>query len=214
MAIVFFDLDGTLLRGLSSEQRFIFYLLRKHVIGLRQIIAFLIFPLRWFSSFGMAVWKKNKAYLDGLQVNKIQSLSEHFAFNQLACDIRPSVKGLLEDHFDRGDMVILLTGAPDFIAYPVAKLLGIPHIAATICSTSNNRFTALPPRVHPSGKAKLQIATEICEKFGSTLSNSVAYADSGADIPLMSSVSKPIAIYPGRKLRRHAEKHGWQIIDH
>ena len=33
MGIVFFDLDGTLIKGLSSEKRFFLFLLRSGILG-------------------------------------------------------------------------------------------------------------------------------------------------------------------------------------
>jgi len=59
VALVFSDLDGTLIKGLSSEKRFVVFLLRGRILHLRQLAAFLIFTLRWFTHLHKDVWEKN-----------------------------------------------------------------------------------------------------------------------------------------------------------
>ena len=212
MALVFSDLDGTLIKGLSSEKRFFVFLLRGRILHLRQLAAFLIFTLRWFPHLRKDVWKKNKAYLTGLRLNKIQHLAEKFVAQSLLPDLRPPVKRRLENHLAQGDIVVLLTGAPDFIAWPIARQLGVTHIAATNCETKNGCFTSYPPGIHPFGAAKLQIAEQMCRNFNTTLANCTAYADSASDIALLASVGQPVAVYPDRKLRQIAKRRGWEII--
>ena len=212
MALVFFDLDGTLTKGLSIEKRFFVFLLRGRILHLRQLAAFLIFTLRWFTHSRKDVWKKNKAYLTGLRLNKIQHLAEQFVAQVFLANLRPDVKKRLENHLAQRDIVVLLTGTPDFIAWPIAKQLGVTHIAATVCDTKNGCFTSSPPGIHPLGAAKLQIAEQICRNFNTTLDKCTAYADSASDIALLASVSQPVAVYPDNKLRQLARGRGWEVI--
>lgn len=212
MALIFFDLDGTLLNGLSSEKRFFIYLLRHHSLRLRQLVAFLIFPLSWFVHLGKDVWKKNKAYLTGLRPDKIQPLAEKFVAQVLLPCLRPVVRRRLENHLAQGDIVILLTGTPDFIAQPIAMQLGVTHIVATVCATKDGCFAFSPPIIHPFGPAKLQIAEQMCGNFDTNLTKCTAYADSASDISLLSSVAQAVAVYPDATLRKISKRHGWEII--
>lgn len=212
MALVFFDLDGTLIKGLSSEKRFFMYLVRGRILRVRQLAAFLYFTFRWLVHFRTDVWKKNKAYLTGLQIEKIHPLAQQFTTQVLLPNLRPTVKKCLENHLSLGDTVALLTGTPDFIAYPIAKQLGIAHVAATVCNTKNDRFTSAPPGIHPFGVVKVQIAEQVCRSFNTKLADCAAYADSASDVALLTLVSKPVAVCPDRKLRKIADRHGWQII--
>lgn len=212
MAVVFFDLDGTLIKGLSSEKRFFVFLLRRRILHFRQLAAFLIFALRWFAQLQKDVWKKNKAYLTGLRQNTIQHLAEQFVAQEFLPNLRAVVKSRLENHLAQGDIAVLLTGSPDFIARPIAKKLGITHIAATVCDIKNGCFTSSPPDIHPFGVAKLQIAEQICRNFDTTLDTCTAYADSAGDIALLVSVFKPVAVCPDSKLLQIAKRHGWEII--
>lgn len=212
MGIVFFDLDGTLIKGLSSEKRFVLFLLQNRVIGLRQIIEFLAFSLKWIKRYRRDIWKKNKAYLTGLRKNDIQIISKEFASQVLFPSLRPDLKRHLENHLAMDDMVVLLTGAPDFLARPIAEKLGIPHIVATVCHSNKDTFTSAPPLIHPFGITKHKIAEQMCRNFNISIDQSMAYADSAGDIPLLSAVSRAVAVHPDRKLRKTAERLGWKII--
>lgn len=213
MALIFFDLDGTSVSGLSSEKRFFIFLLRNRILRLRQLAAFLIFPLTWYVHFRRHVWKKNKAYLTGLRPDKIQPLAEKFVAQVLLPRLRPVVKGRLENHLAQDDIVILLTGTPDFIARSIAMRLGVAHIAATVCARKEGCFACSPPIIHPLGPAKLQIAEQMCRKFNTNLIKCTAYADSASDISLLSSVAQPVAVHPDAALRKVSKRHGWEIID-
>jgi len=212
MGMVLFDLDGTLIKGLSSEKRFFLFLLRSHIFGFRQLCAFLMFYLHWFRCFRWSVWKKNKAYLTDLKQEKIQLLANGFVMQALLPNLYPEVKKRLENHISQGDTVVLLTGAPDFIARPIAEELNIPSVAATVCNINGSCFTSLPPLIHPIGETKVQIAKKLCLTFGTKLDQCTAYSDSSSDIPLMTAVLNAVAVYPDRKLRQIAEQKGWEVI--
>jgi HAD superfamily hydrolase (TIGR01490 family) len=212
MPLVFFDLDGTLIKGPSSEKRFFFFLLRGANVGWRQLAAFLYFGLIWYPRLHTVVWKKNKAYLSGLKKETVGLIAEQFVTESLLPDLRNDVRRRLEDHQERGDIVVLLTGAPDIIATPIADYLNISHVVSTVCDIAKGYFTSNPPQIHPFGIAKLEIARQMCSKFNTTLDCCWAYADSVGDSDLMSAVSFPVAVYPDRRLRKIAERGGWGII--
>ncbi|MGB1541208.1 MAG: HAD family hydrolase, partial [Cycloclasticus sp.] len=44
------------------------------------------------------------------------------------------------------------------------------------------------------------------------LSNSTFYSDSHNDIPLLKTVTNPIAVDPDETLKQYANKHNWPII--
>ena len=155
---VFFDLDGTLLGGISSENAFIIYLIQKRFIGIGQILAVVSFILRWFPKFGRFVFIKNKAYLSGLSINQVTLLAQEFVKNKLIKKIRPSIAKRVEMHRQIGDQIVLLTGSLDFLAQNFANHLNIDIVAGTICATGRNgKFSCLPPIQHPFSAGKLDI---------------------------------------------------------
>jgi len=51
------------------------------------------------------------------------------------------------------------------------------------------------------------------EQHGKKFENSYFYSDSINDLPLLELVDTPVAVTPDDKLRAHAQKLNWQIVD-
>lgn len=210
--LVLIDLDGTLLRGASSERRFVRYLIRKRMLGPSQGIHSVVFFFRWYRHYGRQVWKKNKAYLSGLQENHIRAVAAEFALHKLQDDLVPGMIERIRRHHSRNHYTVLLTGTLEYIALPIADYLGIKEVCATTCVIDNGLFTPEPPSRHPIGKEKLILARNICKRTGACLSNCTVYADADDDIPLLSSVSKPVAVNPSPFMYRYASLRDWEIL--
>ena len=73
MKLAIFDIDGTLVEG-STERRFWRYLLKRGHQGPRQVVAYLLFWLRYLPVFGRLTAKKNKAYLYKLETARVRAL--------------------------------------------------------------------------------------------------------------------------------------------
>lgn len=212
MKLVFIDLDGTLITRKNSEMVFGLNLLLKGVLKKKQIISYITFYFQWITYFGSTVTKKNKAYLFGLENNIINSLGEEYVQRRLKNFLRPKLIDRIEDHRRLNHKLFLLTGSLDCIAKPIAKILGINNVFATRCSMNNGYFSAAPPLIHPYASEKLLIAKELAKHFEINLHDSIAYADSIADLPLLLAVSQPIAVAPDYNLFKIAIKKKWEII--
>jgi len=206
------DVDRTLVDATSCERLFLRRLMRERLVGPGQLARATRFALRWCPRYGSNVWKKNKAYLAGLEVEAVADLAARFVDNEVVPLIRPVMRRRLEAHRANGEPVALLTGAPDFIAAPLARIVGADTCAATVCISSHGRFTDAPPARHPFREDKLVAARILCDQLGTRLSACTAYGDSVDDIPLLHAVGAPVAVFPDRGLRRFAERAGWEII--
>ncbi len=212
MACALVDVDGTLLGGPSTEVRFVFHMLARRRIGWQQALHVIAFSLRWSSRYGRHVFKKNKAYLAGLAVADVAAEAEIFVTQTLAPRLRPEILDLIAGHVTRGDQVALLTGTPDFIAEPLARLLGAHAVCATHCARQDGVYTAEPPLLHPFGDAKVILGRELCRQMHGSLSEAVAYADSIHDLPLLLQVGRAVAAWPDAALRTIALKGNWLIL--
>ena len=212
MACVFVDVDGTLIKGSSCEARFAAYLFRRGRLGARQLAGAALFVPRFAPSFGRHVFKKNKAYLAGLKAETVASFAEDFVRQELKPLLRPELLQRIEAHRGAGEVIVLLTGAPDFIARPLAQLVGAELWRATKCDRKNDVYSAEPPAEHPFGAAKLTYAKEVCRQAGAELSECAAYADSAYDLPLLERVGRPVAAHPDRALKRMARRAGWEVL--
>jgi phosphoserine phosphatase len=212
MALVLVDVDGTLFGGWSSEARFIAHLARTGLLGAPQLAHAGAFFARHAGTFGRHVTKKNKAYLAGLDIAAVEAAAREFVTGSVRPLLRADMLRRIDAHRSAGDPVALLTGTPDFIAGPLAELLGATAFRATRCARRGSVFSAGPPVAHPFGQAKLDYAMELCTEFGCRLEDAVAYADAEDDLALLGRVGRAVAVTPEPGLARVAEAEGWEIV--
>lgn len=209
-SLAIFDLDGTLVPRPSAELRLLRWLVREGLLGPRQLAAGLAFGLRALASGGSL--RSNKAYLVGLEVAEVERAAERFVDGTLLALIRPGIAARLRAHQAEGVPVLLLTGSLDFVARPLCRRLGVAHWIATECAASGGRFSAAPPRVHPRGQAKLELARAFCAARGLRLGEAIAYGDSAEDTWLLGAVGRAVAVHPDPRLARVARARDWSIV--
>ena len=67
--------------------------------------------------------------------------------------------------------------------------------------------------VPPTGEARYQTLADFAEAHDLDLRESVAYADSTSDLPMLEAVGFPVAVNPETKLAALARRRGW-LIEH
>ena len=104
----------------------------------------------------------------------------------------------IREHKRRGDRVILLTGALDFLVEPL-KHLGDELVAARLVERVG-RFTGelAEPPLTADGRASL--AARLAADHGVDLADCHAYGDSLADLPMLELVGHPHPINPDFRL--------------
>lgn len=214
MALVFMDVDGTLVKGTSCERLFLPYLSQHGLFGPRQLAAFALFTARWFCRDREDILKVNKAYLAGLPVDRVEQAARDFTRQVLLRAIDEDIAARIKAHIAAGDRVVLLTGAPDFIAREIAPAVGAADVIASVCATRDCRFTGGRPIIHPLGADKLRLAEAYCKKHGSDIQYAAAYADHYSDRFLLERAGRAVAVRPDRKLRALAQRRNWEIIEH
>jgi HAD superfamily hydrolase (TIGR01490 family) len=211
MKLAIFDIDGTLVEG-STERRFWRYLLKGGHQGPRQVVAYLLFWLRYLPVYRSHTAKKNKAYLYKLDTARIRSLAERFVGEEILPRLYAPAVQRLQSHLRHGDTVVLLSGTLEPIAQALAKALSVEHVRATVCRERDGRYLAGPPTVHPFGAVKLELAAQFAAEVGASLSDASAYGDSRHDLTLLQAVGDPVAVLPDRPLLATARGNRWHII--
>lgn len=211
MTLAIFDIDGTLVEG-STERRFWRYLLKRGHQGPRQVLAYLVFWLRYLPALGRQTAKKNKAYLYMLDTARVRALAQRFVAEEILPRLYAPAVQRLQSHLKQGDTVVLLSGTLEPIARALADHLGVAHVRATICRERNGRYLGGPPEVHPFGAAKLTLAEQFAAEIGATLRDATAYGDSQHDLDLLRAVGHPVAVMPDRPLLETARGKRWLII--
>jgi phosphoserine phosphatase len=67
--------------------------------------------------------------------------------------------------------------------------------------------------VPPTTEARARILADYCEAEGLSLAESVAYADSSSDLPMLEAVGFPVAVNPEPRLASIARRRGWLVED-
>ena len=130
--------------------------------------------------------------------------------------ITPQARKLLQQHYDAGDLVCIITATNRFVTAPIAKALGVEHLIAAVPEEdADGNITGKLLGTPTSGPGKVTHTHAWLEKMGKPLSafeRSHFYSDSHNDIPLLSVVTHPVATNPNAALSTHATSLGWPLL--
>ncbi len=115
-------------------------------------------------------------------------------------------------HRELGHRTILITGALSFIVEPLRPLFD-EIVAADMTVRPNGTYSGELAGVPPTGESRAQVLADYCEAEGLSLDESVAYADSTSDLPMLEAVGFPVAVNPETRLAALARKRGW-LVEH
>jgi HAD superfamily hydrolase (TIGR01490 family) len=128
----------------------------------------------------------------------------------------PAARTLVRQHQEAGDLVAIITATNRFVTAPIARAFGVDNlIAAEPELTADGEITGRLAGVPPYGEGKVTNIHHWLATLGKSLQSferSTFYSDSQNDIPLLASVTHPVATNPNAKLTAHAKAHGWPII--
>lgn len=228
-----FDLDGTLLPAPSLEWRFIGYLLAHDKLSAVGIA-------RWLAHFANAILRNpqeaiegNKSYLAGIEASVANDWERTLAPVSVHEDSFPLFAAGLERiawHHAQGHQIFLVTGtlAPlaQIVAARIAAQIQVPieiratqlevrsrgwHSHSWLCSETE--WTGRQTSQHMSNEAKANALNALAKTHNIALSQSYAYGDTAADIPMLESVGHPQAVNPTRRLAKVARKRNWPTLD-
>jgi HAD superfamily hydrolase (TIGR01490 family) len=117
----------------------------------------------------------------------------------------------VREHRALGHRTLLITGALDFIIAPLRPLFD--DVVCARMGERDGRLTGELVELPPTGEARALIMAEYCETNGLQLSETVAYADSASDLPMLEAAGYPVAVNPEAKLATIARRRGWHTED-
>jgi phosphoserine phosphatase len=123
--LVIFDVDGTLLPGTSCESLFFKYLVKKKILGLRNLINFAIRSIALAPKGGAYIFSANKGYLGGFSSKNMDGVGTDFFNSHIANRISKKSIIKLNEHKNNGDIVVLLSGMPEFLLKNFAAFLKV-----------------------------------------------------------------------------------------
>ncbi len=123
----------------------------------------------------------------------------------------PAAIRRVREHKALGHRTVLITGALDFIVEPLKPLFD--DIVCAELGQSNGMYTGEMTAVPPTGEARYQALYDYAVAHGLDLRESIAYADSASDLPMLEAVGFPVAVNPETRLAAIARKRGWLVED-
>jgi HAD superfamily hydrolase (TIGR01490 family) len=113
-------------------------------------------------------------------------------------------------HRALGHRTVLITGALDFVVEPLRPLFD-EVVCASLGEDGDGRLTGRLDRLPPTGEARALVLARYAADEGLELGESVAYADSTSDLPLLECVGFPVAVNPEARLAALARRRGWHV---
>lgn len=215
MALALFDLDNTLLNG-DSDHGWGMYLAKVGAVdAVEQKIKqdefyqqYLngILDIHEFCEYQFSVFTQHS-------IEQLKYWHADFMLNVIEPMVTTGKASLLKKHRDNGDDIVIITATNDFVTAPIAKRLGVDTLIATQAEIINGQFTGKLKGTPCFQNGKVTRLNQWLESNGKAFENSFFYSDSINDLPLLELVDTPIAVTPDDRLRAHAQKHHWKIID-
>lgn len=112
-------------------------------------------------------------------------------------------------HRAAGHRTVLITGALDFIVKNLEPLFD--DIICPSLEQHDGRYTGRMLSAPPIGEMRAEALRQYAAQHDIDLRESVAYADSTSDLPLLEAVAFPVAVNPDTKLAMLARRRGWLV---
>lgn len=215
MALAIFDLDNTLLAGDSDHAWGEFLVAQGQVTATDYAQANDYFYAQYLA--GALNIDEYVAFvmkpLQSLSEAKRQQLRAQFVETVVRNMIAPGTADLLAQHRAAEDELIIITATIEFITAPIAQLLGVQHLLATVPEqNAAGHFTGRIAGVPAFQGGKITRLEQWLEARDVQFDQQWFYSDSHNDLPLLSQVTHPVAVDPDEQLASHAKTQGWPII--
>jgi HAD superfamily hydrolase (TIGR01490 family) len=115
----------------------------------------------------------------------------------------------VREHRRLGHRTLLITGALDVAIEPLRPLFD--DVMCASLGVRDGRYTGELLAGPPTGEARALLMADYAAVHGFDLAESVAYADSASDLPMLEAVGHPVAVNPETKLAAIARKRGWHV---
>jgi HAD superfamily hydrolase (TIGR01490 family) len=209
--VAFIDIDGTLIRKMSSERLFFKYLVYKRIVTPRDIFRYLKVSLNRFINLEGLQLKKNKYYLKGKNVDAIFKFARDFFNEKISPHISKEALREINSLRNKGYTIILLSGTLSFLVDCFKNHCNADLGIGTKLVSDNGVFTGEISGIYAYGKGKADIVKRLEKKYNIDLNNSYAYANQYIDVKHMRLMGYPIAVNASKRLHLYAKKNNWCI---
>ena len=141
-------------------------------------------------------------------IDRLAGDAEELLGSYLLLKAFPAGLRRVREHRARGHRTMLITGALDFVVDPLRPLFD-EVVCARLVTRPDGRYTGELETGPPTGEARALTMMAYCEAEGLSMAQTVAYADSASDLPMLEAAGVPVAVNAEAKLATIARKRGW-----
>jgi len=146
---------------------------------------------------------------EGAPVEQLRIDSYELYSDLLGLRAFPDAVARVRRHRALGHRTLLITGALDFVVEPLRPLFD--EIVCASMAERDGKFTGELTQAPPTGEARAILLDEFAKSQGLSLADTVAYADSTSDLPMLEAAGFPVVVNPEAKLAAIARRRGWFI---
>ncbi|HVN16904.1 MAG TPA: HAD family hydrolase [Anaerolineales bacterium] len=211
--IALFDLDYTLLDG-DSEALWGRFLFEKGLVGqdfLEQMTAY----YRDYEQGTLDVYQYEAFLLQPLTLHlteNILGLRDEY-LDRVHDVVRPALMRRVEWHRQQDHILILITATNNFLAEPIASMLGFSNLICTQIRLERGRFTTNLDGIPAFREGKILLLEKWLDESGNSFKGSWGYSDSHNDLQLLGLVDHAVVVSPDDLLRNYASLRNWEIME-
>jgi HAD superfamily hydrolase (TIGR01490 family) len=146
---------------------------------------------------------------EGAPVDRLRDDGWELFHHLLLAKSFPAGLARVRRHRALGHRTVLITGALDLVVEPLRPLFD--DIVCARLGEADGKFTGRLEELPPIGEARALVLADFAEAEGLRLEESMAYADSASDLPMLEAVGYPVAVNPEAKLASIARRRGWHV---
>ncbi len=207
------DIDGTLIKGNSAEKSFFWFLYDKGYMKKSNFLRFALRMVWLIFTVGLDLAKgKNKSYLKGVEVQRLQNWIREYAETVLPELISENLRERIKALKKQGYEIILLSGSLQPLVDQIKEIVQADIAIGVELEENAGRITGNIRGIYPFSGHKLDALFQRINPDEVDWIDSWAFADRYADLPILNLVGNPVAVNPEKKLEKYAQKKGWEII--
>ena len=211
----FFDLDKTLI-DVNSGLLWANYERRQGNISLWQFTRAAFWNLLYHLSLidMHKAFDEAVAFYEGDPFESLDTRTREWFLDEIAHRIRPGAEEAVAEHRRRGHDLVILTNSTCFEAKAAAEHWEFDDWLANEFPTDDRgRLTGTfaSPLCYAAGK--VHHAEDWADERGIALEESYFYTDSYSDLPMLEAVGHPYVVAPDPRLKREADRRGWEILE-
>lgn len=119
-------------------------------------------------------------------------------------------RNLIRELKDKDYLLFAVSASQDLIVQLLAMYYGFDDSGGSTYEVKDGVFTGNSKIL--KSERKPEFLRHLVDKHNATWQDSIAVGDSEGDIPMLSTVERPIAFNPTKQLFEHATQNGWKIV--